>query len=89
MQNIRKRLHDSVCLVLGKALMWMITSPFSDDHVPVEVKEKVLSDCWAHVCGGDSMLDAEQSAIYKNPLQKLVKTYKKQSSCNRVRHFCN
>jgi hypothetical protein len=71
-QNIRKRLHDSVCLVLGKALMWMITSPFSDDHVPVEVKEKVLSDCWAHVCGGDSMLDAEQSAIYKNPIQKLT-----------------
>ncbi|KAI2494041.1 hypothetical protein MHU86_20484 [Fragilaria crotonensis] len=67
--NARKRLPDSACLVLGKALMWMITSPFADDHIPVEFKDKVLSD-WAHVCGGDSELDAEQSAIYKNPVQK-------------------
>ena len=66
--NIRKRLLDSVCLVLGKALMWMTTSPFSDDYTPVEVKEKVLSD-WAHVCVGNSELDAEQCAIFKNPLQ--------------------
>ncbi|KAI2497750.1 hypothetical protein MHU86_16745 [Fragilaria crotonensis] len=66
--NARKRLPDSACLVLGKALMWMITSPFADDHIPVEFKDKVLSD-WAHVCGGDSELDAEQSAIYKNPVQ--------------------
>ncbi|KAI2495779.1 hypothetical protein MHU86_18754 [Fragilaria crotonensis] len=69
--NARKRLPDSACLVLGKALMWMITSPFADDHIPVEFKDKVLSD-WAHVCGGDSELDAEQSAIYKNPVQKLA-----------------
>ena len=70
--SIRKRLPDSVCLVLGKALTWMITSPFSDDHVPVEgSKQKVLFD-WAYICVGDSELDAEQSAIYKNPLQKLA-----------------
>ena len=48
-----------------------VSSPFSDGHVPVEVKEKVLSD-WAHVCVGDSELDAEQCAIYKNPMQKLA-----------------
>ena len=65
---VRKRLPDLVCLVFGKALMWMITSPFADDHVPVEVKDKVLSDL-AHVCGGDLELDAEQSAMYKNPIQ--------------------
>ena len=69
--NIRKRLPDSVCLVLGKAWMWMITSPFSDDYVPVEVKEKVLSD-WAHICVGDSVLGAEQSTINKNPIQQLA-----------------
>jgi hypothetical protein len=69
--NVRKRLPDSACLVLGKALMWMITSPFADDHIPVDVKEEVLSD-WAHVCGGDSDLDVEQSAMYKNPIQKLA-----------------
>jgi hypothetical protein len=57
--------------VLGKALMWMNTSPFSDNHVPVEVKEKVLSD-WAHICVGDSVLGAEQSTINKNPIQQLA-----------------
>jgi len=51
--------------------MWMITSPFADDHIPVDVKEEVLSD-WAHVCGGDSDLNVEQSAMYKNPIQKLA-----------------
>ena len=57
--------------MLGKALMWMITSLFADDHIPVDVKEEVLSD-WAHVCGGDSDLDVEQSGMYKNPIQKLA-----------------
>ena len=69
--NVRKRLPDSACLVCGKALMWMITTHFADDHVPMEVRDKVLSD-WAHVCGGDSELDAEQIAMYKNPNQKLA-----------------
>lgn len=39
---VRERLPDSACLVLDKTLMWMITLPYADDHVPVEVKDKLL-----------------------------------------------
>ncbi|KAI2494439.1 hypothetical protein MHU86_20085 [Fragilaria crotonensis] len=35
------------------------------------MKDKKLSD-WAHFCGGDSELDAKQSTINKNPVQKLA-----------------
>lgn len=59
--NVRERLPDLACRVLGKSLMWMITLPFADDHIPVEDKEeKVLLDSWTHFCGGhDSELDVE------------------------------
>ena len=67
--NVRKRLPESACLVLGKALMWLITSSVADVYVPVEVKDQVLSD-WAHVCGGD--LDVDGTDVHKNPIQKLA-----------------
>ena len=66
--NVRKRLPDSACRVLDSAFMSMITLHFANDHAPVEFNDYVLSD-WAHVCGGDSKLDAEQSSMYKNPTQ--------------------
>jgi hypothetical protein len=44
---------------------------FSDNHVLVEVKEKVLSD-WAHLCVSNLESDAEQCAINKNPIQKVA-----------------
>lgn len=48
--NVRKRLPESACLVLGRALMWLIFSPVVDEYVPTEMKEKVVSE-WAHVRG--------------------------------------
>ena len=38
--NVRKRLPESACLVLGRALMWLICSPVADEYVPVESKEQ-------------------------------------------------
>ena len=44
----RKRLPESACLVVGRALLWLIFSPVVDEYVPNEMKERVLLD-WAHV----------------------------------------
>ena len=66
--NVRKRLPESACLVLGKAVMWLITSSIADVYVPVEVKDQVLSD-WAHVCGGDldvDGIDVKKVILYRN-----------------------
>jgi hypothetical protein len=68
--NVKERLPESACLVLGQALMWLITSSIADVYVPaVEVKDQVLSD-WAHVCGGD--MDVDGTDLHKNPIQKLA-----------------
>ena len=48
--NVRRRLPESACLVLGRALMWLIFSPVVDEYIPAEMKEKVVSE-WAHVRG--------------------------------------
>ena len=66
---MRKRLPESACLVLGKALMGLIMSSVADFYVPVEVKDQVLLD-WAHVCGGD--LDVDGTDVHKKPIQKLA-----------------
>ncbi len=66
---MRKRLPESACLVLGKALMWLIMSSVADFYVPVEVNDQVLLD-WAHVCGGN--LDVDGTDVHKNPIQKLA-----------------
>ncbi len=50
--NIRKRLPESTCLVLGKALLWLICSPVADEYVPSEFKREVLLE-WEHVRGAD------------------------------------
>ena len=41
--NIRKRLSDEVCFVLGKALMWLIYSAFDAEMelVPEDFKERI------------------------------------------------
>ena len=64
--NIRKRLPESACLVLGKALLWMICSPVADEYVPSDFKRDVLSE-WEHVRGAD--YDAEL-----NPIKKMAVT---------------
>ena len=60
--NIRKRLPESACLVLGKALLWLICSPVADEYIPSDFKRDVLSD-WEHVRGAD--FDAELNPIKK------------------------
>jgi hypothetical protein len=58
--NIKKQLPESACLVLGKALLWLICSPVVDQYVPEDLKQKVLSE-WEHVRGDD--VDAELNPI--------------------------
>ncbi|KAI2501991.1 hypothetical protein MHU86_12474 [Fragilaria crotonensis] len=64
--NIRKRLPESACLVLGKALLWLICSPLADEYVPGDFKRDVLSE-WEHVRGAD--VDPEM-----NPIKKMAVT---------------
>jgi hypothetical protein len=68
--NVRKMLPESACLVLGRALMWLICSPVVDEYVPVELKEQVMSD-WADVCGTE--FDTENE-VHRNPIQQLAVT---------------
>ena len=62
--NIRKRLPESACLVLGKALLWRICSPVADKYVLTDFKCDILLK-WEHVHGTD--FDAEL-----NPIKKLA-----------------
>ena len=39
--NVRKRLPESACLVLGRALIWLIFSPVVDEYDATEMKERV------------------------------------------------
>ncbi len=64
--NIRKRLPESACLVLGKALLWLICSPVADEYIPSDFKRDVLLE-WEHVRGAD--FDAEL-----NPIKKMAVT---------------
>jgi hypothetical protein len=50
--NIRKQLTESTCLVLGKALLWLICLPVADEYVPSKFKGGVLLE-WEHVHGAD------------------------------------
>ncbi|KAI2492284.1 hypothetical protein MHU86_22256 [Fragilaria crotonensis] len=59
--NVKKRLPESACLVLGRALMWLICSPMADEFVPADMKETVLAD-WAHVRGTNQHADADTPA---------------------------
>ena len=64
--NIRKRLPESACLVLGKALLWLICSLVADEFIPSDFKRDVLLE-WEHVRSAD--FDAEL-----NPIKKMVVT---------------
>jgi hypothetical protein len=65
--NIRKLLPESACLVLGKALLWLICSPVADEYIPSDFKCDVMSSEWEHVWGAD--VDAKL-----NPIKKMVVT---------------
>ena len=67
--NVRKRLPELACLVLGKAWMWLIASSVADVYVSVEVKDQVLLD-WAHVCAGN--LEEGRTDVHRNSKQKLA-----------------
>lgn len=74
--NVKKRLPESACLVLGRALLWLICSPLVDDYVPTDLKDKVLAD-WAHIRGGSEVdtpappvLDNEEHE--SNPIQQVA-----------------
>jgi hypothetical protein len=75
--NVKKRLPESACLVLGRALLWLICSPVVDDYVPTDLKDKVLAD-WAHVRGGSEvdtpapLIDNEEQE--SNPIQQVAVT---------------
>jgi hypothetical protein len=73
--NVKKRLPESECLVLGRALLWLICSPLVDDYVPKDLKDKVLAD-WAHIRGGFEvdtpapLIDNEEQE--SNPIQQVA-----------------
>ncbi len=59
--NIKERLPESACLVLGKALLWLTCSPTNVNKNALEdLKRKELSE-WEHVRGND--VDAELNPI--------------------------
>jgi hypothetical protein len=58
--NIRKQVPESACLVLGKALLWLICIPLADKNILSDFKRDVLSE-WEHVCGAN--FDAELNPI--------------------------
>ena len=64
--NIKKRLPESACLVLGMALLWLICSPIADEHIVSDFKRNVLSE-WEHARGAD--FDAKL-----NPIKKMAVT---------------
>ncbi len=65
--NIRKRLLESACLVLGKALLWLIWSPVADEFIPSDFKRDALLE-WEHVRSADF------DAVVLNPIKKMVVT---------------
>ncbi len=74
--NVKKRLPELAYLVLGRALLWLICSPLVDNHVPTDLKDKVLAD-WAHIrCGSEvdtpapPVLDNEEQE--SNPIQQVT-----------------
>ena len=67
--NVRKRLPDSACLVLGRALLWLICSPVADEYVPMSLKTNVLSE-WIHIRGP---ADPDNEAM-ANPIKQMAVT---------------
>ena len=51
---IRSRLPEFTCVVLGKALLWLICSPVADEYIRIDFKRDVLLE-WEHVRGADLM----------------------------------
>ena len=69
--NIRKRLPDSAALVLGKALLWLIYSPYDATHnlVPQEMKNRIQMEWNEIVLAGDSAVDCNLSEY--NPIRRV------------------
>jgi hypothetical protein len=69
--NIRKRLSDEVCFVLGKALMWLIYSAFDAEMglVPEDFKERIKMEWNEIVTAGDSGVDCNDERY--NPVRRV------------------
>ena len=69
--NIRKKLPDSAALVLGKALLWLIYSPFDATHniVPQEFKTRIRMELNEVVSAGVDGVDC--SAPNYNPIRRV------------------
>jgi len=69
--HTRKRLPDSAALVLGKALLWLIYSPYDATHnlVPQDLKNRIRMEWNEIVSAEDASIDCN-SAEY-NPIHRI------------------
>jgi Transcriptional activator of glycolytic enzymes len=69
--NTRKRLPDSAALVLGKALLWLIYSPYNATHnvVPQDLKNRIRMEWNEIVSAGDVNLDCNSTEY--NPIRRV------------------
>ena len=70
--NIRQRLPDSVALVLGKALLWLIYSPYNATHnlVPQEFQNRIrteVNEIVSHTTA-DGVVDPNYNPIRRVPV---------------------
>ena len=67
--NVKKKLPEWACLVLGRALLWKMCSPLVDNHVPMDLKDKVMAD-WAHIRGGSEVASPAPPVLVDNKEQE-------------------
>jgi hypothetical protein len=67
--NIRKRLSDAAALVLGKALLWLIYSPYDATHnlVPQEMKNRIQMEWNEIILSGDDNFNLPEF----NPIRRV------------------
>ena len=69
--NIRKRMSEAVALVLGKALLWMIFSPYDETHhvIPQDFKQRIQME-WKEIISATVVgVDCEDSRY--NPIKRV------------------
>jgi hypothetical protein len=81
--NIRKRLSDAAALVLGKALLWLVYSPFdaTNNVVPQDLKNRIQMEWNEIVSAADTNVGCH-SASY-NPI-----SYSSPCSSHRRSRLC-
>ena len=69
--NIRKRMSEAVALVLGKALLWMIFSPYDEAHhvIPQDFKQRIQME-WKEIISATVVgVDCEDARY--NPIKRV------------------